>query len=417
MSWPGLESVRRTDSAKRYRRGTDRMCSPEETWGRIRGLLAGFGITRVADLTGLDRIGLPVSAAYRPLSRCLVTSMGKGLTPAAARVSAAMEAIEKRAAERPALRMCRTTLRDLEGDDEVVAVERLPRLRAEGLGRDVAILWAEGHELGSGRPRWVPYERVTTDYTELADPERDIFTATTTGLASGNTLPEATLHALCEAVERDAQALWELSGAMRRDDLRLDLATVGDRDCRDLLNRLDVAGVHAAVWDITSDVGVAAFACTVFDPSEPEGFAIPAASGSGCHPRREIALLRALTEAAQSRLGLISGARDDFLWSTYEGATSSEALASRRLIPPAGGHRDLGDVPHRDAEAIADDLVWLRDRLAQAGMDEPVVVDLSARGVAVVRAIVPGLEERTPDRFHLTNARTRAAHHRAGASA
>ena len=415
MTWPGLESVGGTDTAKRFRRGTDRVCSPEETWGRIRGLLGAFGITRVADLTGLDRVGLPVFAAYRPRSLGLVTSMGKGMTPTAARVSAAMEAIEKQAAERPALPMRRATLQELP-EDEVVAVERLPRLRAEGLGRAVPILWVTGHELGSGRPCWVPYERVTTDYSTLADPERDVFTASTTGLASGNTLPEATLHALGEAIERDAHALWELSGSTRRHDLRLDLATVEDRDCRDVLDRLETAGVHAAAWDITTDVGMAAFACSVFDPSEPEGFAIPAAAGSGCHPRREIALLRALTEAAQSRLGLISGARDDFFWSTYEAATTSQALAARRQLPLMGGRRSFLDAPHRDVESVAEDLVWLRDRLLQAGMGEPVVVDVSARGIAVVRTIVPGLEERTPDRFHLASERARAAFGHANAA-
>lgn len=416
MAWPGLEAVDKTDTAKRYRCWTDRVCSPEETWERIHDLLPSFGITRVADLTGLDRVGLPVYAAYRPLSLCLVTSMGKGATHAAARVSAAMEAIEKRAAERPAASMRWATLRELSGTEDVVDVDRLPRLRAEGLGRDVPILWVEGHELKSGRPCWVPHERVTTDYSALADPERDVFTATTTGLASGNTLPEATLHALCEAIERDARALWELSGHRRREDLRLDLATVADPDCRAVLDRLDAAGVQAAVWDITSDVGVAAFACRVFDPSEPDGFAIAATAGSGCHPRREVALIRALTEAAQSRLGFISGARDDFFWSVYEHATSSEALAEMRQSFRAAGRRDFSDAPSNDAESIAHDLGWLRDRLVGAGIGEPVLVDLSAHGIPVVRAIVPGLEERTPDRFHLTSARARAAFARARAT-
>jgi YcaO-like protein with predicted kinase domain len=408
MAWPGLELAGEADTRKRYRRWTDRLCTPEETWKRIRGLLGEFGITRVADLTGLDRVGLPIYAAYRPLSLCLVTSLGKGATHAAARVSAAMEAIEKRAAERPAASMRRATLRELSGE-RVVDVARLPRLRAEGLGRDVPILWVEGHELGSGEPCWVPHERVTTDYSALADPERDIFVATTTGLASGNTLPEATVHALCEAIEHDARALWWLSGHRRRHDLRLDLATVDDPECRAVIDRLDAAGVQAAVWDIANDVGVAAFACRVIDPSEADEFAIASASGAGCHTRREVALIRALTEAAQSRLALISGARDDFFWSTYAHATSSEVLAEMRESFLTAGHRDFDEAPTREAESIADDLEWLRARLAKAGMGEPAIVDLSARGVPVVRAIVPGLEERAPHGVHVSSARARAA--------
>jgi len=41
---------------------------------------------------------------------------------------------------------------------------------------------------------------------------------------------------------------------------------------------------------------------------------LPAAAGHGCHPCRAVALSRALTEAAQSRLTMISGSRDDVTW-------------------------------------------------------------------------------------------------------
>jgi YcaO-like protein with predicted kinase domain len=45
-------------------------------------------------VTGLDRIGIPVALATRPNSRSVAVSQGKGLTLAAAKVSALMEAIE-----------------------------------------------------------------------------------------------------------------------------------------------------------------------------------------------------------------------------------------------------------------------------------------------------------------------------------
>ncbi|MCI0584144.1 MAG: hypothetical protein L0227_14890, partial [Chloroflexi bacterium] len=58
--WRGL----RADMAERlYRFGTRRAVRPAETLRRIRPLLAPAGITRLADVTGLDWVGVPVYQA------------------------------------------------------------------------------------------------------------------------------------------------------------------------------------------------------------------------------------------------------------------------------------------------------------------------------------------------------------------
>jgi ribosomal protein S12 methylthiotransferase accessory factor len=67
-----------------------RVRPPEQTWNAIKPRLREFGITRVGEVTGLDRIGLPVWIAIRPNARTLSVSQGKGLDDTAARVSAAM---------------------------------------------------------------------------------------------------------------------------------------------------------------------------------------------------------------------------------------------------------------------------------------------------------------------------------------
>ncbi len=72
---------------------------PEVTWERIRPILRTLGITRVADVTGLDDVGIPVHQAIRPASHTLSVSQGKGVTHELARVSAAMEMIELAHAE------------------------------------------------------------------------------------------------------------------------------------------------------------------------------------------------------------------------------------------------------------------------------------------------------------------------------
>ena len=48
-------------------------------------------ITRLGDLTGLDRIGLPVMQAVRPAALSEVTTLGRGLSRAEAAVGALME--------------------------------------------------------------------------------------------------------------------------------------------------------------------------------------------------------------------------------------------------------------------------------------------------------------------------------------
>src|SRR5688572_1211993 len=68
--------------------------SPEETRDLVRPRMRDYGITRVAELTGLDTIGMPVYMAIRPLATTIEVSQGKGMTPLLAWLSAVMEAIE-----------------------------------------------------------------------------------------------------------------------------------------------------------------------------------------------------------------------------------------------------------------------------------------------------------------------------------
>ena len=74
--------------------GTVREMAAEETFKRLKPHLAEFGITRVADITGLDTIGIPVLTVVRPLARSLSVSQGKGVTRDLAAVSGVMESIE-----------------------------------------------------------------------------------------------------------------------------------------------------------------------------------------------------------------------------------------------------------------------------------------------------------------------------------
>jgi ribosomal protein S12 methylthiotransferase accessory factor len=85
---------------KAYRHGTHRTLDPARTLARVQPHLARMGITRIANVTGLDRIGVPVVMVCRPNARSLAVSQGKGLTLDAAKASGVMEALELDHAER-----------------------------------------------------------------------------------------------------------------------------------------------------------------------------------------------------------------------------------------------------------------------------------------------------------------------------
>ena len=68
-----------------YRGVARRVVTPDETLAGVRRLLPVMGITRVANVTGLDSIGIPVVMVCRPNSRSLAVSQGKGIDLASAR--------------------------------------------------------------------------------------------------------------------------------------------------------------------------------------------------------------------------------------------------------------------------------------------------------------------------------------------
>lgn len=379
--------------SKHYTKGSHRLVEPGETLEKIRPLMARLGITRVADITGLDRIGIPVIAVHRPNSRSLSVAQGKGIDKTAAQVSGLMESIETYHAEHCELPLLLGSAREMVRRHRVIDVGGLPRLSSSTYDDDRPILWTIGHELASGERVLLPYETVHLDFRLPLPSGSGCFLMSSNGLASGNHLTEAINHALCELIERDANTLWQLKPPEVRARRRLDLDTVDSPMCRSLLQRFDDADVDVLVWETTSDIGVASFLCTLVDRL-PSLRPISPVAGSGCHPHREVALCRALTEAAQGRLTDISGARDDLSGSRYEPRTADARNADLRRALREPAPRRLDRCPTVHNPTLEQDLEWVLERLGGAGLSSLVVVNLTKPelDVPVVRAVVPYLE-------------------------
>ena len=384
-------------AAKGYKSGTHRVISPRETLERMKPYLAPMGITRVANVTGLDTIGIPVFMACRPNSRSLAVSQGKGLDLDAARASAVMESIEGYHAENVELPLRLASYRDLCTRHTVVDTGLLPHCWwHRSYHPDLPLLWVEGEDWLQHERVWVPFQLVHTQYTAALRFDFNSFAVTSTGLASGNHLLEAASHAICEVVERDAAHRCALLPEEERETRRVALDTVDHPDCRDALERFERAGVAVAVWEITGRVELPAFECLIAnrdnDPLWPQ---IPA-TGFGCHPVRHIALLRALTEAAQSRLTSISGARDDMPRADYAAIRDGGNLGIMRSRACAKGVRSFQSAPSYEHETFEEDVDLELALLRAADFERVILLDLALPGfdVSVVRAIVPGMENR-----------------------
>ncbi len=415
-------------SAPKYQgRGLHRVMPPEETFRRVRPLLPTLGITRLADITGLDRLGIPTYSAVVPDSADVLSVYnGKGISRAQARVGAVMEAIERYSALRMEKELITGTYNRLARERPAVRPSALILRMHPEYHDDCALAWVEGYDLLGQQPVLVPAQAVTFVFQPAFG--HPCYThGTTNGLAAGNRLEEAVCHALMELIERDAWTLAELRARylplLQReppqdsgdgaadpewaDDADLfpdvDLSTAGPTITR-LVAKFRRAGVELRVKNITSDLGIPCVLATAVEPAGP-GFPL-AHLGLGTHPDATIALIRALTEVAQSRAVDIQGVREDLALSIVEShefpahtKRVQEIRPSSWYFRPSGRQCRFDEIPsYAHADVLADINLMLA-RLQGAGVEQVVAVDLTRPegGIPVVRMLAPGLESWAAD--------------------
>jgi YcaO-like protein with predicted kinase domain len=398
-----IDTLSRADTEKGYFEGTHRSVCPQATWEKMSPLLSDFGITRLANVTGLDRIGIPVYMCCRPNSRSLAVSQGKGVDEISAKVSALMESVESWHAEYTLCDLRLESFDQLKRKEAICDPDVLPQSKGSLFTKDRPIPWARGTDLLNGEVVWVPYELVHANATIPAVPGGGCFLPSTNGLASGNTQLEAILHGIYEVVERDAVTLWELATPDRWTVRRVDCDSIDDSSCRQLLLQYALANISVMVWDITSDIGLPVFVVIISDNESSVSLRpMPAAFGSGCHCDRKVALSRALTEAAQSRLTSIAGSRDDLTRTSYKTTQSEVAIEyHQKLAHERVPGLDFRQTATLSSSSFAVDLEHVLERLRRIFVERVVVVDLSRPNIPanVVRVVVPGLEGPTESQW------------------
>ena len=292
-------------------------------------------------------------------------SYGKGLTLDAARASLYME-IAERVSSYASFGLegvvGRTRPYPLEiGGANELRSEGRETLDLDALAPDAPyagqmLYWMEG-QAPDGRPVFVPPQLVFL-FCNL-DEAKLYSSLDSTGLASGVTLSQARAAALCEVLERDAEALGLY------DPARCFRLASDDPQVTKLLADFEAQGVHVVFQDIATEFGVPCYKAFIVTL---EGEVV---KGTACSLSGPKAALSAMLETMHP----FPGGPATRPW--------PDGLPVRRLeeLPSfATGHPDH-------------DLSLLEDIMARHGF-EPVYVDLTRAdlGIPVAKCFVPGLE-------------------------
>jgi len=293
------------------------------------------------------------------------TCYGRGLTPDRAEASYAMEMVERFSSyasfgPRGVLGYATDyplTHAALDELDAPALDLRAMRLEVPYAGQKLH--WIAGHtpdDHGGTLPLLIPAQLIFL-FCNLD--EQSLFSALgSTGLASGNTLAEAKVAALTEAIERDSDATTPFVPS------RCFRITSDDPDIARLLAAYETDGIHLWFMDVTTELGIPCYKSVVLGAKGDVN------KGSGCSLSGRAALVSAMTETPYPHPGPPSG-------------PAPEGLPVRRL-------EDLPDLSTGSAQG---DLMVLEATLAANGY-RPAYVDLTRKdlGIPVVRALIPGLE-------------------------
>ena len=201
------------DRSLSYIEGTQRVYDEATTLENTKDKIKKIGVTRIADITNLDRLGIPIFSAIRPSAAQGAISIysGKGSTEQRARISAIMESFERCLAEKPGLNE-----NIAEGISAPVLVESYAKaienfnvldpktlLLPQPYISQSLLEWIGAYDLINEEEVFVSANAVYHPYDAPGQCQK-LFLSNTNGLASGNVIEEAILHGMLEVIERDA---------------------------------------------------------------------------------------------------------------------------------------------------------------------------------------------------------------------
>lgn len=393
--------------------GSSRFSLPESDASTVANTIAEqMGIVRIGLVGELDNLGIHIAQAFGQRSGWSSSfSSGKSESREGARIGSIMEEVEIFAQDRyrPET-VVRSSYNRWPAELACVQPLDLGLPYDSRYTEDLKFDWSPCHDLMNARSVYVPTstlvgERQPNDILYSPRLGGKIFSSS--GLGSGFTLAEATLHAGAEYIERHAYRLAEIEidnpGSVGLREFRfIDDATLPETPAR-IAAKYHHAGVLVRIIDITSDIATPTYWVRIFD--DPfKSFQSSSADGFACHPDPEVAITMALLEAAQTRGGFIAGGREDY---SLRARSLGRHERPRTAAPQAqvfwfGNDRPLqpfDETTGIHTGDILDELDWMVDRVERAGYSSFLVADYATpqiRPAHAVRVLIPGLEVTNP---------------------
>ena len=389
----------------KFFKGTHRVRDPKETIEINEGKLRTAGITRLTEITDLDRVKIPVFSAIRPTAQSGGVSVyaGKGATVEQAKASAMMEGFERYSAERQDKDSERTfvdTYNNIKNGLSNVdnALDPKDLLLPKNYGNENVensrLEWIEAEDIISEESIYVPSNAVFHPYIptrEVSPSPIAIFKGNTNGLASGNIIEESVLHGIFEVVERDAWSIFELT---KRNKKEISQDTIENDTINELLEKFHNQGIDIKLMDITADLKITTVAASADDTvlKDPALLTL----GVGTHMNPEVAVIRALTEVAQSRATQIHGTREDTIRADFMRKSGYEHMKrmNRHYFQKEEETINLGDIEDKSSHSIKRDIETSIEEVRKAGFNQILYTDLTREeiGINVARVIIPKAE-------------------------
>ena len=415
-----------------------RVKSVEDTFAEIIPICKKIGVTRLSDITYMDKLYIPNYSSILPGTEdSFWVYGGKGPTREHAKASALMEAIERYSSLSSTYTKTFTFIQGSyshlsKSYNKVLhSAEVVEPVNQQYNDKDSIIDYLPGFDLLTNEMVLVPAQLALCRYSAKS-PAIDAFLYShTNGLASGNVWEEAMCHALCEVIERDAVSIADLCASFIpysilekiRSSLKdcgyhinqfseytfvddssiypdVDISEIADESeaIKFLVKRFIDTDIPLLIKDITQkDIGIPTFVASSIEwVNHNYGYF---AKGYGTHPDARIALMRAITEVSQTRAANIQGARDDLKKIQYK--ENDEIFKRKWQFMPASLNIKNKNKTIKFSEIksylnkdILDDIKLILKSLKNAGLRRAIIVDLTNPnvGIPVVRAIVPGLE-------------------------
>ena len=378
-----------------YFKGTHRVIAPKKTVEINEDKLKTVGITRVADITDLDRIGMPVFTAIRPTAEDGAISIygGKGISKDHAKASAMMEGFERYSAEKQ------------ESDDTIFATPNeigekgeyiepkslnLPQKFEKADLGDTRFEWNLAHDIITGNDYYVLSNAVFHPYNHDSDVE-SLFKSNTNGLASGNVLEEAILHGIFEVIERDAWSIFEMT---HKNYSQINIDSIESELIKEIIDKFESQGIKIKLMDFTADINIPTIAASADDTVTRDAGLLTL--GIGTHLDPEVAILRALTEVAQSRATQINGAREDTVRADFAREAGYERMKriNKYYFRQEEEQINLSDIENKSTTSIDEDIDIVKEELIANDIKHVLYTDLTRPevDVSVVRVIIPEME-------------------------